>query len=292
MNWTLDQLKAFVVTVEKGSFSAASRAIGKAQSRISTAVSNLEIDMGLELFDRSARYPVLTEHGQALYQQALIILSQCERLDSQAKTLSSGQEVKLTLSLDEAVPLELIESLLVDVADKYPLLSLTLLHGTHGDVIQKVEKADADIGLITQKGSLSKHIELELLGINDLLIAVSNNHPLLSIKKIEAKDLAKYRQFVVCDKECRAYQTPISSNCWYTDSYYSALLLLFKGNGWAILPEYILNEEPYCNHITKLPISHIGQSLTMEISIIQRRDIAKGPISQWIISELKKSFSN
>lgn len=91
MYWTFYQLKAFVVTVEEGSFSAALRAIGKAQSRISTAVSNLEIDMGLDLFDRTARYPISIEKGQALYQQALIILSQCERLDSQAKTLSSGQ---------------------------------------------------------------------------------------------------------------------------------------------------------------------------------------------------------
>lgn len=166
------------------------------------------------------------------------------------------------------------------------------MHGTHGDVIQKVEKANADIGLITQKGALSKHIELELLGISDLLIAVSNNHPLLTIENIEAIDLAKYRQFVVCDKEGRAYQTPISSNCWYTDSYYSALLLLIKGNGLAILLEYILNEDPYCKHISKLPIDHIGQSLTMEISTIQRRDIAKGPISKWIMERLKKSFSN
>jgi len=37
MSFSLEQLKAFVATVETGSFSAAARQMGKAQSVISTA---------------------------------------------------------------------------------------------------------------------------------------------------------------------------------------------------------------------------------------------------------------
>ncbi|MFG0729114.1 helix-turn-helix domain-containing protein [Photobacterium damselae] len=36
MNWTIDQLIAFVSAVETGSFSAAARRLGKAQSRVSS----------------------------------------------------------------------------------------------------------------------------------------------------------------------------------------------------------------------------------------------------------------
>ncbi len=84
MNWTLDQLSAFVIAVEKGSFSAAARELGKAQSRVSTAVANLEIDLGLELFDRSARLPRLTAAGEQIYQEAKVVLRQCQRLDARA----------------------------------------------------------------------------------------------------------------------------------------------------------------------------------------------------------------
>ena len=45
MSFSLEQLKAFVTTIETGSFSAAARQMGKAQSVISTAVSNLEVDL-------------------------------------------------------------------------------------------------------------------------------------------------------------------------------------------------------------------------------------------------------
>lgn len=52
MSLSLEQLQAFVATVETGSFSAAARYLGKAQSAISTAVSNLEIDLDNSLFVR------------------------------------------------------------------------------------------------------------------------------------------------------------------------------------------------------------------------------------------------
>ncbi|AOW48278.1 hypothetical protein A4R89_01350 [Acetobacter ascendens] len=63
MNVSLEQLEAFVATADAGSFSAAARRLGRAQSAISTHVANLEVDLGLELFLRTGRTPVLTPEG-------------------------------------------------------------------------------------------------------------------------------------------------------------------------------------------------------------------------------------
>lgn len=60
---SLDQLQAFVAAAEAGSFSGAARALRKAQSAVSTQVANLEADLGLELFNRAGRNPVLTPAG-------------------------------------------------------------------------------------------------------------------------------------------------------------------------------------------------------------------------------------
>lgn len=56
----LDQMQAFVFAAKLGSFSAAARRMGKAQSAKSMAIANLEIDAGVEIFDRQGRSPVLT----------------------------------------------------------------------------------------------------------------------------------------------------------------------------------------------------------------------------------------
>ncbi|MCS6036963.1 LysR family transcriptional regulator [Klebsiella pneumoniae subsp. pneumoniae] len=46
-----------------GSFSAAARRLRKSQSTISTAIANLEADLGVTLFDRATRQPTLTPQG-------------------------------------------------------------------------------------------------------------------------------------------------------------------------------------------------------------------------------------
>ncbi len=291
MNWTLEQLKSFVTTVEKGSFSAASRSLGKAQSRISTAVANLEIDIGFELFDRSGRYPVLTSHGQAIYDQATAILGQCERFDSQARTLTQGEEIKIALALDDAIPMESLEEFLFELNKRFPKLSLTLLHGTHGDVSKKVESLQADIGLVTEKSETSKILELQHLCLSQLVLVVGAGHPLVSVNSPSSSQLAKFRQYVVCDKEGKAYQPPISSDCWYVDSYYFALLLIARGDGWTLLPEYLIAQELHRVDLVCLSSEKLGQSLTLELSVIQRRSGAKGPVNQWIVNELKNTFN-
>ena len=63
MRYSPEALTAFVETVAAGSFSAAARRLRKSQSTISTSIANLEADLGFELFDRSARHPVLTAQG-------------------------------------------------------------------------------------------------------------------------------------------------------------------------------------------------------------------------------------
>ncbi|ELU07149.1 hypothetical protein CAPTEDRAFT_119712, partial [Capitella teleta] len=70
MSSFFDMLITFVAVAEKGSFSAAARSLGKAQSGVSTTISNLEIDLGVELFDRTHRTPELTPAGRALLREA------------------------------------------------------------------------------------------------------------------------------------------------------------------------------------------------------------------------------
>jgi hypothetical protein len=67
---TLDQFRSFVAAADAGSFSAAGRRLGRAQSVVSQTLANMEGQLGIKLFDRSGRIPVLTEAGRALLPDA------------------------------------------------------------------------------------------------------------------------------------------------------------------------------------------------------------------------------
>jgi hypothetical protein len=79
---TLDQLRTFIAAAEQGSFSAAGRKLRRVQSMVSQTLANLEGQLGVALFDRSARYPTLTEDGRALLENARAVGS--------ARTLSAA----------------------------------------------------------------------------------------------------------------------------------------------------------------------------------------------------------
>src|ERR1700730_12408893 len=67
---SLDQLRTFIAAVEEGSFSAPVRRLRRAQSLVSQTLANLEGQLGVKLFDRSAHRPLLTDHGRALLADA------------------------------------------------------------------------------------------------------------------------------------------------------------------------------------------------------------------------------
>lgn len=69
MNINQEQLMIFKTVMETGSFSAASRQLGKVPSAVSMSIANLEIDLNLKLFKRVGREPIPTSQAQLLYEK-------------------------------------------------------------------------------------------------------------------------------------------------------------------------------------------------------------------------------
>src|SRR6202011_1849049 len=89
---SLDQLRAFIVSVDEGSFSAGARKLRRAQSAVSELVSNLETQIGVALFDRSGRYPKLTPQGAVLLADARGIMAGVDFMKARAKGIAAGLE--------------------------------------------------------------------------------------------------------------------------------------------------------------------------------------------------------
>ncbi|MUK26853.1 LysR family transcriptional regulator [Aliivibrio fischeri] len=290
MNWTLDQLNAFVTSVKCGSFSAAARQMGKAQSRISTAISNLETDLGFELFDRSARLPVLTQDGEDMFVEAQAILEQCERLQARADTVATGEEIALTVALDEAVPIDVFEDFFQKISAKFPLLKLTIINGSQADIARWVDEKKADLGFLFRVNVLSDSLEYLSLGFFNQALIVSPEHPLTQFEKPTLIQLNQYRQLVIRDRVGHSQEKPISANHWYIDSYYYITALVIRSVGWALVPEHILESGWYKNQTQKLSTDHILDTLQIEWGVVKRRDSGMGNVMEWMIDEIEHTF--
>ena len=85
---SLDQLRTFIAAVDEGSFSAASRKLLRSQSVVSEAIGNLEEQIGVQLFDRSGRYPKLTAAGSVILRDARSIITSVDLMKARAKGMS------------------------------------------------------------------------------------------------------------------------------------------------------------------------------------------------------------
>src|SRR4051812_18950843 len=102
---SLDQLRTFIAVVDEGSFSAAGRKLRRVQSGVSEWIRALEGQLGVALFDRSSRYPVLTAEGTVLLADARAIVSGVDKLKARAKLLAGGLEPELSIVVDVFFPI-------------------------------------------------------------------------------------------------------------------------------------------------------------------------------------------
>src|SRR5471032_2742775 len=102
---TLDQLRVFLTVVEVGSFAAAARKLYRATSVISYSIANLELQLGVQLFDRkTTRKPRLTVAGRTVLIEARTVFNGIDGLRAKVKGLVQGLEAEVHLALDVMLP--------------------------------------------------------------------------------------------------------------------------------------------------------------------------------------------
>lgn len=291
MRWTLDQLDVLIACAERGSFSAAARHLGRAQSAVSTAIAHLEADLGCTLFDRDGRLPRLTEAGEALLHEARAVIHQCQRLDARARAIAQGEEARLVLAIDEAlVEMPQVDETLEALARHYPALQLTLLYGAQGDIAGWVEDRTADLGILL--GQLGRVPRLEAMPIAHLRqsLVVGRAHPLAGQGAPTPAELAAHRQLLIASRSEGEATTPLSAQFWRLNSFYSMAELVTRGLGWALVPQHIAQYPPFRDHLVALSAEALGTLPIIEVETVSRRDAAQGPIARWLKRTLGERF--
>ncbi len=148
MHYSPEALHAFVEAAALGSFSAAARKLRKSQSTISTAIANLEADLALTLFDRSARQPVLTAAGRKVLGHVQAILAASERLDALSIQLAGEVEPRLSMVFSDTYQPKHHDQLMQQFELRYPEIELEWMIAEEGDVIDLLQSGRAHLGMV------------------------------------------------------------------------------------------------------------------------------------------------
>ncbi len=239
MSNTLDALTAFSTAAELGSFSAAARYLHKSQSTVSEAIANLEIDLGVSLFDRGARNPVLTAAGEQLLRHARQVLAAHEQLTRQASLMSAGLEPQLSIVLSDTLHSLELETLLQGLETRFPELELETLVAEKEDVVDLVASGRAHLGLLSALPHYPAGIgHAALPHQGQFALFAGRHHPLARQKALLPDQLAPFRQLCL---NTLGSPAPASTHPrrWLAPSYLMLLDMTRLGFGWAELPSWM-----------------------------------------------------
>ncbi|PWD64795.1 LysR family transcriptional regulator [Pectobacterium parmentieri] len=289
---SLDQLRTFIVAVDEGSFSAAARKLYRAQSVISDLVSNLEAQMGVQLFDRSGRYPKLTPAGQALLADARGIVTSVDFMKARAKGLSEGLEAELSVVVDVLFPIATVATIANEFKQRFPGTPLRVFVEALGATYHRVLDGTAAIGAVAALPSALASLSTEHLAGITLVMVASRNHPLAAFRGfIPKSELVKHVQLVLTDRTSLSEgieYAVMSSSTWRLTDLFAKHAFLLSGLGWGGMPLHVVQRNIAEGELVELMLEDVPPAgISVPMSTIYRTAEPPGPAGRWFLDRLK-----
>lgn len=193
MNINLRHIKAFVVIIETGSFSAAAEKLCVVPSALTSTIHQLEQECGLKLLERTTRKIELTDMGKIFLPVARNLVKEFASAlnDIQAyTTLSTG---KVSIAAFASVISESLPQHLKEYRSKYPGIHISIRDEGADQILNLVREKKVDIGITSLKQDCEEDLQT-IKYCSDLFgILCRTDHPLLSKKStVSWSDIKPY----------------------------------------------------------------------------------------------------
>lgn len=149
-----NRTRAFLVTAEEGSLTAAARALRTNQSTLSRQVAALEQELGVPLFEKVGRKLELTPNGLALLEFAKDMAASASKLSLTASGKSDSLVGNVCISASEANACYILPPIVIKLRQQQPGISIEIVASNETSDLRKRE---ADIAI---RNFQPNHVEL------------------------------------------------------------------------------------------------------------------------------------
>ena len=289
---SMDQLRTFIAAADEGSFSAAGRKLRRAQSVVSHTLANLEQQAGFALFDRSTRYPQLTDAGRALLVQAREAASAMDAFKARARSLAAGLEPELAVAVDVMFPIETLTCAVKAFHEAFPATPLRLFVEALGAVVQPLLDGRCRIAVIGSLPEIPAQCAAEYLMPVATATVVAPDHALANIRgPIGREEAANHVQLVLTDRSVLTQGRDFgvqSSKVWRLADLGAKHAFLRAGLGWGHMPLHMVKADIEGGTLVPIELMvhpTLGKGFSMHA--IHLKEHPPGPAGRWFIDRLK-----
>lgn len=195
----LEQLRHFLKVADLGNFTRAAEQVALSQPALSRSIARLEEVLGQPLFDRQSRKVVLNDAGRLLLDHARNILMLVD--DAKAEICDDGQSGKVRVAAIPTVAPYFLPECLQSFHLQFPLAQVIVQEDTTDNLLKKLADGEVDV-VIAALPIVAKHVEVEILFEEELLLVTSNDHPLTQKKAIRTADIAELPFVLLGEAHC------------------------------------------------------------------------------------------
>lgn len=237
----LQQLEYFKVIAETKNFTEASNILSVTQPALSKAISKLEEELDVKLFQREGRNIKITKFGEAFLKYAKEALNEIERGKLKLKEMKNNNDMIISISSTNCIGATYIPFLISSFFNHNLKVKFNMDNQSTEEIIKGLKNGNIDFGFISDIEDLDKDIESVLVKNEEYVLIVPRNHRLANEEEVYLKDL-KNEYFIAYNNKSSDMSKSYSDLIGYTPKIYaepshSSILsgLVAAGAGIAII---------------------------------------------------------
>jgi len=202
---TLSELKFIVAVAHEKNFRKAADKCFVSQPALSLAIKKLEEELGLILFERSRSDVTVTNVGQSIVNQAIVVLDEAAKIKELAKLGDSHLSQTFKLGLIYSIAPYLLPLIIPQLRQSAPDMPLEIEENITNNLQDKLKKGIIDAAVIALPFDVPSIETIELYD-EEFLAVVPSNHAWSSKKRISSKELSSEKVLLLDNTHCFSSQ--------------------------------------------------------------------------------------
>ncbi|WP_099189582.1 LysR family transcriptional regulator [Tepidibacter mesophilus] len=195
----LQQLQYFRKLAETKNFTAAADSVSVTQPALSKAISNLEAELNVPLFERNGRNNIeITSFGKVFLKHTNLALIEIEKGINELKNMLNPDEAIISIASTHCIGTYFMPFIISDFLNCYPDTKFQFNHESTQEILRDLKHGKINLGFYDSIADIHNHPEIESIPVKkeEYVLIVPKNHHLSSETEVSLKDL-KDESFIV-----------------------------------------------------------------------------------------------